>query len=71
MRVRLYFGLLLFAVAAFAAPARADESWQPFNPFAEMDRKKAAKKAAAATPAATDTRPALVPLHGPDAAAPA
>lgn len=71
MRVRLHFGLILFAVAAIAPPARADESWQPFNPFAEMDRKKAAKKAAAATPTGTDTRPALAPMLGPDAAAPA
>jgi hypothetical protein len=47
-------------------PVAADESWQPFNPFAELERKKAAKRAAAA-PAPTDTRPFLSPIQGNDA----
>jgi hypothetical protein len=59
MRTKLQFGLVALAIAMISLPVMADETWQPFNPFAEVERKKAAKKAAAATAAVTDTKPAL------------
>lgn len=67
----------LAALAAFglsAVPgAGAEESWQPFNPFAEVERRKAAKlkrQQQAAPPTATvqDDRPYLPPMNGQPAA---
>ncbi len=48
---------------ATAAPsARAEEAWQPFNPFAEIERKKAAKR-----PAAPQSTPQAPPQAPPQA----
>jgi hypothetical protein len=72
MHAKTYLGLI-FATAALIGCAShagaADETWQPFNPFAEVERKKAAKRAAA--PAAAGAAkvpqqpgPAIVPNAG-------
>jgi hypothetical protein len=74
MRGKTLLKSVVFAMTAIPVSGlafAADDNWQPFNPFAEIERKKAAKRAAAAT-AETDKRPALSPLHdGQDAAPPA
>jgi hypothetical protein len=62
MRAISQIWLVVIAAAGMTLPSRADESWQPFNPFAEIELKKAAKRAAAA-PADADKRPALRPLN--------
>ena len=53
------------AMTAAAPPSWSEESWQPFNPFAEIERKKAAKRAAAPAAPAPDQRPMLNPMNGP------
>jgi hypothetical protein len=67
MRGKLLLSLVLAVAAAIGASGpvlAADDSWQPFNPFAELERKKADKRAAAAAATAeTDKRPALSPIH--------
>ena len=66
MRFKLYLGFML-AAATFQASAASGESWQPFNPFADVERKKAAKNQAA-PPATPETQPALRTKQGTDGA---
>ncbi|NOT71395.1 MAG: hypothetical protein HOP09_08995 [Hyphomicrobium sp.] len=71
MRFKFHRGIALtLAVAILAAtsPSTAGESWQPFNPFADIERKKAAKRAPAPA-AGAESRPYLSPMAGKDNAA--
>jgi hypothetical protein len=72
MRLKPFIGLVLTVSALTGGGATmsraADDSWQPFNPFAEVERKQAAKRAA--PPAVEqDNRPFLNPMQGPAAGA--
>jgi hypothetical protein len=53
------------AASAAATANAADDGWQPFNPFADVDRKKAAK-AAVAPPSDAEGKPYLRPMQAPD-----
>lgn len=68
MRLFRNFALALISTAAMTAaapPSHSGESWQPFNPFAEIERKKAAKRAAAQPAAAAEQQPYLSPMTRP------
>ena len=58
----LLAAMSILAIACACAPAGAEDAWQPFNPFAEFEKKKAAKLTAA-TVAATDSHPARRPVR--------
>ena len=71
IRIQLCLCLALMAAAlAATASAGAEASWQPFNPFAEIERKKAAKRAAEPQPP-PDARPILNSMRGPPPIQPA
>ena len=62
-----WFAAIAVAGAALAGSAGAEEKWQPFNPFAEVEKRKAAKRESAAekVPPA-EARPYLRPMTSPE-----
>src|SRR3989337_2450025 len=74
MILRHYSWMIAVVLAALTWPghqATADEVWQPFNPFNEVERRKAEKlkRDAVGTSAKTQEPALLRPMNSPDAVA--